>query len=191
MPFQDGTYLALYSDPEKGSRPSPSERSLKGSESFLNFASISDEAMDIFLAPASYVNPLPSLEQAAKLELHPATKWDDELTGYSPRQIVDSWFKMTRSGRSSSILPPCGGLITPRRPDLVPLMINRGWHFRLSHMGSHHVGPPDGKVYLRDRQQGNKRLRDQRRSPSRTMKPKEWKFTTARSSGPANSFAAH
>ena len=28
---------------------------------------------------------------------------------------------------------------------LVPLMMNRGWHFRLSHMGSHHVAHLLGK----------------------------------------------
>ena len=92
MPFQDGSHLALYKDPQK-SAASIRKFSEKDAESFLNFVAISDEAMDVFLAPASYVNPLPSLEQAAKLELHPATKWDDELTGFTPKQIVDSWFE--------------------------------------------------------------------------------------------------
>src|SRR5574340_1211181 len=61
MPFQDGTCLALYSDPKK-SAESIRKFSEKDAETFLDFAAISDEAMDIFLAPASYVNPLPSLE---------------------------------------------------------------------------------------------------------------------------------
>ncbi|MDO9228874.1 MAG: NAD(P)/FAD-dependent oxidoreductase [Syntrophales bacterium] len=146
MPFQDGTYLALYSDPEK-SAESIRKFSEKDAESFLNFASISDEAMDIFLAPASYVNPLPSIEQAAKLELHPATKWDDELTGYSPRQIVDSWFENDKVRTLFLYLSTMWGLDYDLEGlgYLVPLMINRGWHFRLSHMGSHHVAHLMGK----------------------------------------------
>ena len=64
MPFQDGSHLALYKDPQK-SAASIRKFSEKDAESFLNFVAISDEAMDVFLAPASYVNPLPSLEQAA------------------------------------------------------------------------------------------------------------------------------
>jgi phytoene dehydrogenase-like protein len=146
MPFQDGTYLALYSDPEK-SAESIRKFSEKDAESFLNFASISGEAMDIFLAPASYVNPLPSLEQAAKLELHPATKWDDELTGYSPRQIVDSWFENDKVRTLFLYLATMWGLDYDLEGlgYLVPLMINRGWHFRLSHMGSHHVAHLMGK----------------------------------------------
>ena len=70
MPFQDGSHLALYKDPQK-SAASIRKFSEKDAESFLKIVAISDEAMDVFLAPASYVNPLPSLEQAAKLESIP------------------------------------------------------------------------------------------------------------------------
>jgi phytoene dehydrogenase-like protein len=140
MPFQDGTYLALYKDPEK-SAESIRKFSEKDAESFLNFAAISEEAMDVFLAPASYVNPLPSLEQAAKLELHPATKWDDELTGYTPKQIVDAWFENDKVRAFFLYLATMWGLDYDLEGlgYLVPLMINRAWHYRLCHMGSHHV----------------------------------------------------
>ncbi|MGD0232492.1 MAG: NAD(P)/FAD-dependent oxidoreductase [Syntrophorhabdales bacterium] len=146
MPFQDGTYLALYKDPEKSAR-SIAKFSENDAESFRNFVKWSDEAMDVFLAPASYVNPLPSLEQAAKLENHPATKWDDELTGYTPRQIVDSWFENDRVRALFLYLATMWGLDYDLEGlgYLVPLMINRGWHFRLSHMGSHHVAHLLGK----------------------------------------------
>ncbi len=146
MPFQDGTYLALYSDPAK-SAESIRKFSAKDAETFLDFASISDEAMDIFLAPASYVNPLPSIEQAAKLELHHATKWDDELTGYTPKQIVDSWFENDKVRALFLYCATMWGLDYDLEGlgYLVPLMINRAWHFRLSRMGSHHVAHLMGK----------------------------------------------
>ncbi len=146
MPFLDGTYLALYRDPEK-SAESIRKFSERDAETFLDFAHISDEAMDVFLAPASYVNPLPSLEQAAKLELHPATKWDDELTGYTPKQIVDTWFENDKVRTLFLYLATMWGLDYDLEGlgYLVPLMINRGWHFRLSRGGSHHVAHLMGK----------------------------------------------
>lgn len=146
MPFQDGTYLALYRDTEK-SAESIAKFSENDAESFRNFVKWSEEAMDIFLAPASYVNPLPSLEQAAKLEKHPATKWDDELTGYTPREIVNSWFENDRVRTLFLYLATMWGLDYDLEGlgYLVPLMINRGWHFQLCHMGSHHVAHLLGK----------------------------------------------
>jgi phytoene dehydrogenase-like protein len=146
MPFADGTHLALYKDPEKSIR-SIARFSEKDAEAFSNFVKWSEEAMDLFLAPASYVNPLPSLEQAAKLERHPVTKWDDELTGYTPKDIIDSWFENDRVRALFLYLATMWGLDYDLEGlgYLVPLMINRGWHFRLSRMGSHHVAHLLGK----------------------------------------------
>jgi phytoene dehydrogenase-like protein len=146
MPFQDGSHLALYKDPEK-SAASIRKFSEKDAESFLNFVKISDEAMDLFLAPASYVNPIPSLEQVAKLETHPVTKWDDELTQYTPKQIVDAWFENDKVRTLFLYLATMWGLDYDLEGlgYLVPLMMNRGWHFRLSRGGSHHVAHLLGK----------------------------------------------
>ena len=146
MPFSDGTYLALYQDTEKTAK-CIEKFSKADAESFRNFASISDEAMDLFLAPASYVNPLPSVEQVAKLETHPTTKWDDELTGYTPKQIVDSWFENDKVRALMLYCATMWGLDYDLEGlgYLVPLMINRAWHFKLCHMGSHHLAHLMGK----------------------------------------------
>jgi phytoene dehydrogenase-like protein len=146
MPFQDGTHLALYKDPEKSAK-SIAKFSEKDAESFRNFVHWSNQAMDLFLAPATYVSAMPSLEQVAKLETHPVTKWDDELTGYTPKQIVDSWFENDRVRALFLYLATMWGLDYDLEGlgYLVPLMINRGWHYRLSRMGSHHVAHLMGK----------------------------------------------
>lgn len=146
MPFSDGTYLALYKDPEKTAK-CIEKFSKADAESFRNFASISDEAMDLFLAPASYVNPLPSVEQVAKLETNPITKWDDELTGYTPKQIVDSWFENDKVRALMLYCATMWGLDYDLEGlgYLVPLMINRAYHFRLCRMGSHHLAHLLGK----------------------------------------------
>jgi phytoene dehydrogenase-like protein len=146
MPFQDGTHLAMYKDPEKTAK-SIAKFSEKDAESFRNFVQIGNEAMDMFIAPASYVNPLPSIEQVAKLEQYPATKWDDELTGFTPQQIVESWFENDKVRTLMLYLATMWGLDYDLEGlgYLVPLMINRGWHFRLSRGGSHHVAHLLGK----------------------------------------------
>ncbi|MEM4450514.1 MAG: NAD(P)/FAD-dependent oxidoreductase [Nitrososphaerota archaeon] len=150
MPFEDGSYLALFADPEK-SAETIRKFSQKDAESFLNFARASQEAMDIFLAPATYVNPLPSLEQAAKMEKHPLTKWLDELTGYSPKEIIDSWFEHDKVRTLFLYLATMWGIEYDMEGlgYLIPLMINRAWHFRLCEGGSHHLAHLLSKVIYR------------------------------------------
>jgi phytoene dehydrogenase-like protein len=140
MPFLDGTHLALYTDPNK-SYESIKKFSQKDADAFLDFYKKSEEAMDIFLAPASYVNPMPSLEQVVKLMSHPITHWVDELTQYTPKQIVDNMFENDKVRTLFLYLATMWGLDYDLEGlgYLVPLMMNRAWHFRLCEGGSHHV----------------------------------------------------
>ena len=73
MVFSDGQSLCLYSDLEKSCQ-SISKFSKKDAETYREFYQFTEKAMDLFLAPATYVNPLPSIEQVAKLESNPITK---------------------------------------------------------------------------------------------------------------------
>ena len=63
------------------------------------------------------------------------------------RSIVDSWFENDKVRAFFLYLATMWGLDYDLEGlgYLVPLMINRGWHFRLSHMGSHHVAHLMGK----------------------------------------------
>ena len=146
MPFSDGEYLTLYKDPER-SYESIKKFSVKDAEAFKDFARWSQEAMDLFLAPATYVNPMPSLDQAALLEANEITRRDDELTGYTPKQIVDDMFENERVRALFLYLATMWGLDYDLEGlgYLVPLMINRGWHFRLCKGGSHHLAHLFGK----------------------------------------------
>lgn len=149
MPFSDGTHLALYSDPER-SYESIKKFSPKDAEAFKEFAQWSQEATDLFLAPASYINPMPPLEQVAKIVANPITKRDDELTGLTPKQIVDDIFENDRVRALFLYLACMWGLDYDLEGVgyLVPLFINRGWHFRLCRGGSHHVCHVLGKSIL-------------------------------------------
>lgn len=149
MPFSDGSFIALYVDPEK-SYESIKKFSQKDAEAFKEFAHWSQEATDLFLAPATYVNPLPPLEQVAKLVTNPITKRADEITGLTPRQIVDETFENDRVRALFLYLACMWGIDYDLEGlgYLVPLFINRGWHFRLCHKGSHHVTHVFGKSIL-------------------------------------------
>jgi len=68
--FSDGESICLYTDVEK-SYESIARFSKKDAEVYREFYHFSQQAMDLFLAPATYVNPIPPLEQAAKLEKTP------------------------------------------------------------------------------------------------------------------------
>lgn len=146
MPFSDGKYLALYKDIER-SYQSIKKFSAKDAEAFKDFARWSEEAMDLFLAPASYVNPMPALEQASRLEENEITRRDDELTGYTPKQIVDDLFENERVRALFLYLATMWGMDYDLEGlgYLVPLMINRGWHYRLCRGGSHHLAHLFGK----------------------------------------------
>lgn len=140
MPFTDGTYLALYKEIEK-SYESIKKISPKDAEAFKEFAHWAQEATDLFLAPASYVNPMAPLEQVALLNANPVTKRSDEMTGLTPRQIVEGIFENERVRALFLYLACMWGLDYDLEGVgyLVPLFINRGYHFRLCRGGSHHL----------------------------------------------------
>jgi len=140
MPFSDGTSLALYKDPQR-SYESIKKFSQKDANTFMNFATWSQECMDLFLAPATYVNPLPSLEQAAKLQANEITRMNEAMAGLSPKQFVDDLFEHERVRALFLYLSTMWGMEYDLEGVgyLVPLMINRAWHFRLCRGGSHHI----------------------------------------------------
>ena len=140
MPFLDGSHIALYQDIQR-SYESIAKFSQKDADAFLDFAKWSQECMDLFLAPASYVSPMPSLEQAAKLHANPITRRDDELTQYTPKEIIDDMFENDRVRTLFLYVATMWGLDYDLEGlgYLVPLMINRAWNFRLCKGGSHHM----------------------------------------------------
>jgi phytoene dehydrogenase-like protein len=147
MVFSDGKSLSLYSDPERTCE-AIAKYSKKDAEAYREFYNFTDQAMDAFLAPATYVNPLPSLDQAGKLEGNPITKRVDEYTGETPQQVVEKLFENERVRALFLYITCMWGLEYDLEGlgYLIPLMINRGTHFRLCETGSHHVPHLLGKV---------------------------------------------
>ncbi|MBI5446484.1 MAG: NAD(P)/FAD-dependent oxidoreductase [Deltaproteobacteria bacterium] len=150
--FSDGESLCLYSDLEESCK-SIARFSKKDAEAYREFYTFTEKAMDLFLAPATYVNALPSLEQAAKLYTNPITTRVDEFTGETPKQIIDKLFENERVRTLFLYLACMWGLEYDLEGlgYLFPLMINRGTHFRLCQSGSHHIPHLLGKVIVENK----------------------------------------
>jgi phytoene dehydrogenase-like protein len=150
--FSDGESLCLYSDLERSCQ-AIAKFSKKDADAYREFYTFTEKAMELFLAPATYVNALPSLEQAAKLYTNPITTRVDELTGETPKQIIDKMFENERVRTMFLYLACMWGLEYDLEGlgYLFPLMINRGTHFRLCQSGSHHIPHLLGKVIVQNK----------------------------------------
>lgn len=140
MPFSDGKALCLYRDAER-SCDSIAKFSKKDAESYREIYHKFKTYMDEFLAPGTYVKPLPTLEAVLGLEKTPIGKEISEYQPKSPKEIVFEHFENERV-RALMLYLAChwgleydnGGL-----GFLVPLMLNRAVNSRLCIGGSHRL----------------------------------------------------
>jgi len=140
MPFSDGKALCLYSDVDR-SCDSIAKFSAKDAKAYREVFHKFKLFMDEFLAPGTYVKPLPTIEAVVGME---KTEIGRELSEYqhkSPQEIVYEHFENERV-RTLMLYLAChwgleydnGGL-----GFLVPLMLNRAVNSRLSLGGSHRL----------------------------------------------------
>ena len=140
MPFSDGKCLCLYSDVDR-SCDSIARFSSKDADSYREVHHKFKLYMDEFLAPGTYVRPLPTLEAVIGLEKTAIGKEISEYQPKSPQEIVDELFENERV-RTLMLYLSChwgleydnGGL-----GFLVPLMLNRAVNSRLCLGGSHRL----------------------------------------------------
>lgn len=140
MPFPDGKALCLYTDAERSCN-SIAKFSKKDAESYRELYHKFKTYMHEFLAPGTYVKPLPTLEAVLGLEKTPIGKEISEYQPKSPKDIVFEHFENERV-RALMLYLSChwgleydnGGL-----GFLVPLMLNRAVNSRLCIGGSHRL----------------------------------------------------
>jgi len=140
MPFSDGKCLCLYSDVDR-SCDSIARFSSKVSDTYREVFHKFKLYMDEFLAPGTYVRPLPTLEAVIGLEKTAIGREISEYQPKSPQEIVDELFENERV-RTLMLYLAChwgleydnGGL-----GFLVPLMLNRAVSSRLCLGGSHRL----------------------------------------------------
>ncbi|MBI4317703.1 MAG: NAD(P)/FAD-dependent oxidoreductase [Chloroflexi bacterium] len=149
MPLADGRSLCLYSDVEKTCR-SIAQFSQKDAAAYAEMSANFGRFVAEFLAPATYVPPVPAIEQAVKLEL---TELGRDLSAYSeksPQAIVDGLFENEHVRTLMLYLACHWGL--PYDVEgvgyLVPLYINRAVNTRMVVGGSHRISQAFTKVIL-------------------------------------------
>ena len=140
MPVADGKALCLYSDVER-SCASIAKFSAKDADAYREAYHKFRLYMDEFLAPGTYVEPLPTLEAVLGLEKTEIGKEISQYQPKSPQEIVYELFENERV-RTMMLYLAChwgldyddGGL-----GFLVPLMLDRAVNSRLCIGGSHRL----------------------------------------------------
>lgn len=145
--FSDAKSICLYSDLEESCK-SIAKFSQRDADAYREYYQFSQQAMDIFMGPSTYVNPMPSLEQVAKLERHPVTHRVDQLTGRTPQEMVEELFENERVRTFFLYLTCMWGAAYDLEGlgFLFPLMLNRASNYKLCVHGSHRIAHILGRV---------------------------------------------
>ncbi|MGD9076278.1 MAG: NAD(P)/FAD-dependent oxidoreductase [Desulfobacteraceae bacterium] len=138
MPLRDGRCLCLYNDLDKTCR-SIESFSKEDASTYREVTLKYKDYMDSFLAPATYVQARPVLEQAAALEQTPLGQEISEFTPKSPKQIITELFE-DRHVQALMLHNVCMWGLNPEMEGigyLVPLYFNRMTNYRICAGGTH------------------------------------------------------
>jgi len=147
MPFTDGKCLCLYSDVDRSCN-SIAKFSAKDAESYREAYHKFKLHMDEFLAPGTYVKPLPPLDAVVGLQKTEIGREISEYQHKSPQEIVDEFFENERVKTLMLYLACHWGLEYDYEGlgFLVPLMLNRAVNSRLCLGGSHRLSNSISRV---------------------------------------------
>jgi len=150
MSFLDGSSICIYSDLDKTCK-SLERYSKKDADAYRNFYIKAKKMMDEFIAPATYVQPMPALEQIPKFDKAEWGKEMMELTEKTPKEFVDELFENEKV-KSLMLYVICMWGLDPTQSGLgylIPLYINRASNYRLVVHGSHSLAQALIKDYLK------------------------------------------
>ncbi len=140
MPFSDGKALCLYSDVEKSCQ-SIAKFSQKDADSYREVYHKFKAFMDEFLAPGTYLKPLPPLDTAVATEKTPLGKEFTSLTEKTPQQLINELFENERVKTMMLYLATHWGIEYDNTglTFLAALTIDRAVNSRLCIGGSHRL----------------------------------------------------
>lgn len=149
MPLQDGRCLCLYTDVDR-SCASIAKFSQEDSDAYREIYHRYKRYMDEFIAPATYVQPAPTIEQAAKLDKYDWSREMGEMAEKTPKELVYEIFR-DEHVRGMMLHICCLWGLDPEQSGvgyLIPLYINRATNYRLVVGGSHMLAQALIKVIL-------------------------------------------
>jgi len=140
MPLSDGRCLGIYRDVDKTCQ-SIAQFSQRDADSYRQMHRRFGELMDSFLAPATYVLPVPAITQAIQLQSTEVGRDILELSEQTPEEIVNELFE-NDIVRTLMLYVACHwGLEydVSGVSYLVPLLLDRATNYRLVAGGSHRL----------------------------------------------------
>jgi len=138
MSFADGSSLCIYNEPEKTCQ-SIAQFSQKDADTYREFFKRAQVMMDEFIAPSTYVQPMPAFDQLMRLVKEPWHHEMNELQAMSPKQFVDDTFENDKV-KALILYILCMWGMDPLQGGvgyLIPLYVNRASNYRLVVHGSH------------------------------------------------------
>ena len=92
MSFADGSSLCVYKELEKTCK-SIAQFSGKDADTYRDFYGRAQVMMDEFIAPSTFVQPMPAFDQLLKLASAPWHEEMNKLQAMSPKEFVDETFE--------------------------------------------------------------------------------------------------
>ncbi len=140
FPLPDGRCICLYTDLDKTCE-SIAMISKKDAQGYREFYALAKRAVQGLIAPATYVPPMPILDQVVKLQ---QTDLGRELIEYgekSPKEIIDEFFENDHVKALMLYLATHWGVAydQPGMGYLVLLYLERATNYRLVRKGTHMV----------------------------------------------------
>ncbi len=147
--FSDGSSVCIYKDLDRTCK-SFERYSKKDAEAYRGFYLRAQKMMDEFIGPATYVQPLPPLDQLPKLVKAEWNREMTELTEKAPKEFVDDLFESDKV-KALMLYVICMWGIDPMQSGvgyLIPLYVNRASNYRLVVHGSHSLAQAMTKDFM-------------------------------------------
>ncbi|MDH5695137.1 MAG: NAD(P)/FAD-dependent oxidoreductase [Dehalococcoidia bacterium] len=147
LPVSDGRAVCLYSDVEKTCQ-SIAQFSKHDAEAYRNLYHLSHRLVDEFIAPATYVPPVPALDQMVRLQQLEVGRELAEYSEKTPKEIVDEFFEDEHVKALMLYVTTQWGLgyDDSAMGYLILLYLNRATNYRLVRGGSHMVAQALNKI---------------------------------------------
>ncbi len=147
LPLSDGRCVCLYSEVEKTCQ-SLAKFSQHDADSYRELYHIARRCVDEFIAPATYVPPVPALEQLVTLQQFDLGREILDYSEKSPKEIVEQFFEDEHVKALMLYIATQWGIDydQPSLGYLVLLLLDRAANTRLVAGGSHMVAQALNKV---------------------------------------------
>ncbi|MFC2067639.1 phytoene desaturase family protein [Chloroflexota bacterium] len=160
MPLQDGRCLCLYNDVDR-SCASIAKFSKEDSESYREMSHKYKDWVDNFIAPATYVQPMSTILQAAALDKYDWSREMGEMAEKPPKEMIEELFS-NEHVRAMMLHLCCLWGLDPEQSGvgyLIPLYLNRATNYQMIVGGSHMLTQAFHKViYENDGQVLNSKI---------------------------------